>query len=802
MRCVPAAAVILMAAMQLTALGAPAASKSERAQTAAALAAQTRAAADEAQAAVERASAELATATGRLAVARQSEAVAAAAVKQAVAGLAALKGRKGRTRDPGADTAGSVKQAEAAEAQAKTVARDAAAASLDLAKKTRALQLEVGRLARDSQRKAQDAALARLAADQARAVAAAESAGGRLRDTEADWVRQPAPSGVLDIFTHPNEPAVACVTTGGGVQITEDGGLSWRPVAGLDMARIGAVRHVEFDPLWDGVLYFATDRAGVWQSPDRGRTARCVGSRQNGLAADHVERVYVYPVDHHFRSLFAVHGRLSRSVSRSFDGGTRWHVTDAGYGVDTLGFILNEAGQLSASLMTGAAKDGPDETALFYKAGPLAAGPFWTSFRSDILYADSACSPWRGGSTLVATPDKGLLLLAVDQGIAAREVGPADAGGWSSAGAVWGAPPCGEWLYAFDPRQSGLLVSGDGFASHRAFNERLPVGGLVREGARVRAAANGRVFYAAINEGLWIARLRGRGAARVTGLSVTPASVRISRSEPPPVLTITAAVEGDAAAVFADLCFLGGGAHEPLLDDGGHGDGAAGDGVYGLRFALGPREAAEGMPVFEGFVKSGAPLVSRRTRGVAPFGVSARDAAGIEDGATGALLLHDPVDGFDLSLGRAPGTWETDGSPWKREFTVDHRDLAGYLAVSFLLRRPSERPEDVALALRTTGGSESVSGVTAPVHIAKESVGSEFRRQVVTFGRLLESPGGYSPMSPAWTRQCLVLSGDGSAGKASYEVARIRFHGTQADLERTLAEPLPATGAGAKTTKP
>jgi hypothetical protein len=182
------------------------------------------------------------------------------------------------------------------------------------------------------------------------------------------------------------------------------------------------------------------------------------------------------------------------------------------------------------------------------------------------------------------------------------------------------------------------MVSQDEGRTFAAFSRGLPTGAFVKEGAHVRANADGNLFLAAVNNMLYVGR-RYTGSFDVSDISASPAlcSFRLSayRQAMPtltgslggfrtqrsaaaaargmieqfegvrgaisaPVVRITARIveqgatpttgpaQNVPASVCVDLTRLGGPPREPMYDDGAHGDAAGGDGLYGTGICIRP----------------------------------------------------------------------------------------------------------------------------------------------------------------------------------------------------------------------
>jgi len=122
-------------------------------------------------------------------------------------------------------------------------------------------------------------------------------------------------------------------TTGGGVWMTYDAGLSWENVTDddLDVGSIGAVEVAPGDPnvIWvgtgsAGIRGNVSQGRGVWRSTDRGRTWSFLGLERAGLIA----KIQVDPRDPDVAFVAALGSAFGknpeRGVYRTRDGGASW----------------------------------------------------------------------------------------------------------------------------------------------------------------------------------------------------------------------------------------------------------------------------------------------------------------------------------------------------------------------------------------------------------------------------------------------------------------------------------------------
>jgi hypothetical protein len=327
----------------------------------------------------------------------------------------------------------------------------------------------------------------------------------------------------------------------------------------------------------------------------------------------------------------------------------------------------------------------------------------------------------------------------------------------------------------------------------------------VKEGSVVRPNSNGTVFYAVVNGSLSIGRagrdvpvvglsppvfkLEGNENAtfenlrdefqkfyRATEFARAPGSIgtvandlcqRLGDLKAPYQrcqLTVTARLPRQPSppvSVTADLSRFGGSPETPMYDDGQHDDGAAGDGVYSLTFALQP------------FNYPPSDLDWRSTwPGRVALGVTATFENGRRQGAVGVLGIYPLLKDFDiwsqnggniaadcegevkvrpvlnppnvhkgtgaLRLDAAKGSWSVSiNVPWQV------RDFTSFGAVSLWIRASGgEPPREMYAQLRDEPEfSDATTTERLPVFqfIPESGIGSDYRRIVVPLNRLLGS---------------------------------------------------------------
>ncbi len=328
---------------------------------------------------------------------------------------------------------------------------------------------------------------------------------GRFR---VRWRMDGRVAGARAVFPHPLLPDRVWITTDQGLVRSGDGGLTWQPLPAA--GPIGEIRHITFHPTSPATLYLASGERGIWLTTDGGDTFSQVAERATGLAADEGVQICLYPADRRALTLIAAHGELTPGISVSEDGGASWRVLAKRYYVHHV--LPNADGGMG--LFFVASKVEIPEVRSIYACHSLEEP--WYEVVRDIFPLDLAQSKLKG-PVYVATAASGLLRLASD-GTATRPVGPPGISSWASVGVTWGAHADQELVYAYDPTGLGMLVSSDGMRTSSAHSRGLITGPLIGEGARIRANANGTVFFGVANGLL----CRGTRAGRAPRVTISP----------------------------------------------------------------------------------------------------------------------------------------------------------------------------------------------------------------------------------------------------------------------------------------
>nr|MBA3709133.1 hypothetical protein [Planctomycetota bacterium] len=374
------------------------------------------------------------------------------------------------------------------------------------------------------------------------------------------------------IFASPHDPFRIWVCTAQGIMETRDDGVQWRLMPGTARDQVGRIEDVSFAPAQAGVILLGSRDKGVLRSDDDGATWRTIGTIESGLAALQIVRLGTSPSDRSGRIWYAAHGDAAPGVSKSIDGGATWFtISPQLYAED----LLLDGQEI---LITAHSTKEQDLWSV-YKSDDC--GGSWLEALRDVKPTATGTSRSTLGSLWLGAL-KGRLLHRLPSGAHKRTapwspVGPQE-GTWASIfGTTRGAD---ELMFAYDPRTLGLLASKDGFATWWAENDGLFVARLVKDGANVCASANGRSFYASINGQLYIGRTPTQPGPLLTSFAVDPAIVTVTGTGKVRFTVRVQPADETPDAKIAAIQVRSGALNLPLLDDGAHDDGAAGDGLF------------------------------------------------------------------------------------------------------------------------------------------------------------------------------------------------------------------------------
>ncbi|MGB2824217.1 MAG: choice-of-anchor X domain-containing protein, partial [Phycisphaerae bacterium] len=621
-----------------------------------------------------------------------------------------------------------------------------------------------------------------------------------------------------------------------GCLLSDDTGGTWRPLPMTSPDKMGVVRQVAWRPDVTDAFYLATESKGIWATTDGGETFRQIASKQTHLASDRVEGMLVWPDDPQFRTLYAFHGKAAAGISRSHDGGETWRVIAGDYHVRRIVGMLTSWSELRRTLVVASARSAPDLETVFACSS---LDGLWAEAFRDVVYTDAAMAFCREHIYL-ATADRGLRRL---KEAGAARVGPPEVNGYASVGVTWGPRADKELIYAYEPRRLGMVVSTDGMKTFTTQSRGLYVGPFVKEGAHIRANANGLRFFAAVNGSLYTGFVRGGGVS-VAEASVTPAiftyerlphqrAVEAFREELykfPRAASATAAARGlleryaavretcsadrievtarafaplqKPKSVTVDLSELGGPAAAAMYDDGNHGDGGAGDSVYGVAFRIDPQ-------VFY-YRRDDPKRLPLAVHGLSIKATAGDDAIG---GAVAVLSVYDRpdmlvfwADGRDNPLKSEAGEvtivkrsgpsealygqqcmkFQTGDKPWCVYFGDGRRpkDVAVYHALSFWVR--SDGAGELNVRLRDAPEFD-YARTTGPVPIVGErliqggKITNEYRCVVIPMARLLAG----EPDLRIGRLGYILFSGD-ARPPATFWIDRVVFHVNAESVEKEL----------------
>ena len=658
---------------------------------------------------------------------------------------------------------------------------------------------------------------------------------GKYPPFRVTWLNEARLTGVSAVFPHPTLPQRVAAATAGGLFLSDNAGRTWTPLPEAAPQKVGAVRHVAFDPASPNVFYLATDGKGIWATADGGKTFRQIGSKASGMAADAALAVHLYPPDTRFLTLLAIHGDAAPGISVTEDGGRTWRVMSP----DHHAWKLLCGGPSSLRLyMSASTRDKPDVRNILSAAS---LGEPWYVVVRDVIPTDGTTTVLRGGDVYWATADAGVHVLT-HGGANFEKVGSEELTHLASLGVAPGPTADSQLFYAYEPMRLGMIVSADALKTFSTHSQGLYTSPFVAEGAHIRANASGTVFYAVAN-GVLSKGYRFDGPLKVSNVTLSPpafsfaplawsegtaslqrclsALPRAARAAPmarqialftkevedalsPPQLTIAALVvdqKGKPKSVTVDLSRLGGSPRTPMADDGQHGDGAAGDNVYGAPIVLRPREVHRDWRDWR-----------REWPGPLDLTVTAVGSDGALSGSVGVLFAAKRTESFtyweedyvpsvrnptgEVSIDRDPqvappptsrSSWRiTAGKgPWTLPIGDPYhpRDITGFYAVSFWVKSDGRSPDDLRVQFRDQPDYVAQT-TTTPVGVAADraieggAMAAEFRRVAIPLEPLLAKTPGLLSRLFCW----VIFSGEGRA-PGTWWVDDIRLFRTKEELD-------------------
>ena len=142
----------------------------------------------------------------------------------------------------------------------------------------------------------------------------------------------------------------------------------------------------------------------------------------------------------------------------------------------------------------------------------------------------------------MATRD-GQILDSDDDGRTWQQMADFAGADWESFLVTGGSTAATRVLAAYSPRKGGLMLAAGRLdpSSAVARNAGLYVGPYIKSGAECRANANGSVYYAAVNNVLWVARRTAAKAGPTIPASVSAACRPHNIKSTSPVFLIASA---------------------------------------------------------------------------------------------------------------------------------------------------------------------------------------------------------------------------------------------------------------------
>ncbi len=644
---------------------------------------------------------------------------------------------------------------------------------------------------------------------------------GQYQPLQLRWQLHRQVRNVLAVYPHPFIPERIYLATTRGLLVSHDTGLAFEALPQATTDAIGEIASIAFHPFAPDRFLIATLDHGLWETTDAGKTLHRLASADTGLASDSVRAVHFSSEDDLRRTLIAIHGDDAPGLSLSADEGKTWRILFPEQHVHNV-FWLSQSGK--RLLLEVSPIDDIDKHTVYYLASLQEP---WQKLIDDVFLTGAAASrESRDDTIILATADQGLFRVS-RQGAVIRGVGPSDITGFASLDAAW-FPHADLWMYfAYHPKKFGMVVftpdqlknTMEDDAALHIHSDGLFTGPLVMEGAHIRAAANARVFFAAVNRTLYRSTLTGEGLT-ITDLSITPPVVLVDRermkqtdealladlnafNSAPLVsdaavalqprlqahlealadrrFTVRATVQSSPAdpvrSVTVDLSRLRRSTQSPLFDDGRHDDGEAGDGVYANTFSIdfstirsygedwrgawpGPLaltvSAASDTGVLAGAV---APLVLWSRHESIPFLANSGITPRSDNVSTGQLRPRGSPHNYKRITIRSPGEWSVSIQSYNHE-TVD---MTGQRYLAFHIRSSQSVDADLSVQLRDAP-TYSRSATTRTLSLSAEGLVPDGKfspteqRILIPIEKLLKDSGDFQPSIASQ----LILSGTAS----------------------------------------
>jgi len=405
--------------------------------------------------------------------------------------------------------------------------------------------------------------------------------------------------GVKEVAVGGSPATVCAIVDGVGLFRSTDAGSTWARLEG-EAACLKSPYAVAVAPN-DGQVIFAaaSDATGLWRSRDGGRTWAKCGEKAKGMASDEIEWITIYEKD---PKLILVGHRAGKAVSVSADGGETWVARPIGTEVKAqLPFFVSDTRWFLASRQDTGAMFTTDDSGMTWEKSKgnvgIFAGPLPVIQTGEYLFSSvhhGTNKSTDGGKTFAYTMERharvigtlGTLLIREDRepiyGREARLISITMSDDFSNS---WQDVTCALADLVPEEKRSAIIVENkvDPFAH-------------VRFATAWASTADGKVGFLGLGKaGLFRASLMWtKGGPLLGDARVMPPAVLEGDTRSEMAIQVSASGKlGQLKRVFADLSAIGGG-ELPLFDDGKHGDGAAGDRVYGNTFRQG-KGAAPGI---------------------------------------------------------------------------------------------------------------------------------------------------------------------------------------------------------------
>jgi len=395
------------------------------------------------------------------------------------------------------------------------------------------------------------------------------------------------------IFPNPHEPRRVWVATARGIMETRDEGGTWDLLPNTGPDQLGRVSDVLFAPLKSQLAFLASRERGIFRSMNGGKTWQNVGTPASGVKSLQVLRLACDANDRGSRIFYATHGDGATGISKTIDGGDTWFSIGEHFFAHE---ILLEAKEV---LVSAHPREEEDIWGIYHS---LDSGETWAEIVRDVRPTAAGLNRIKYGGVWFGIL-KGRLLhrphvVKFEVFPEWQQAGPPKNAQWTSIFGAFGRSTDDDVLYAYDPRQYGLIASRDDFKTWWPENTGLFDEPLVKEGANVCASADGKVLYASINGQLYVGRSSAADGPVIASFAIAPNVVKWAKDGQiqfaAKVLPFDKDPKSKIKLVQVNLSALRGPGNFTLFDDGKHNDGAADDGVFSGTFAMGQDFPAQG----------------------------------------------------------------------------------------------------------------------------------------------------------------------------------------------------------------